>query len=99
MPHSFDYVFQHIKPDVLLGSISGGSDIVSCFVGQNCTLPVYRGEIQSRNLGMDIQSYGAEAQRVLGEKGELVCCSPFPSMPVFFWNDAEGTLYRKAYFQ
>lgn len=100
MPHSFDFVYNHIKSNVLLGSISGGSDIVSCFAGQNCTLPVFRGEIQSRNLAMDMRAFDSEGRSVMGVKGELVCCSPFPSMPVFFWNDDDdGNLYKNAYFR
>ncbi|XP_003745504.1 acetoacetyl-CoA synthetase [Galendromus occidentalis] len=98
MPHSFDYVFEHIKADVMLGSISGGSDIVSCFVGQNCTLPTVRGQVQSRNLGMDIVAYSNEGLPVWDEEGELVCRKPFPAMPVYFWGDSDGELYRRAYF-
>ncbi|XP_022658028.1 acetoacetyl-CoA synthetase-like isoform X1 [Varroa destructor] len=99
MPHSFDFVYNHIKEDVMLGSISGGSDIISCFVGQNCTLPVVRGEVQSRNLAMDIRAFDSSGSPVEGAKGELVCCSPFPSMPVFFWGDKNNRLYHKTYFE
>lgn len=97
-PASFDYVYSSIKKDVLLGSISGGTDIISCFVGQNPTVPVYRGEIQTRNLGMAVESWNDEGQAVYDQSGELVCTKPFPCMPVYFWNDPQGLKYKKAYF-
>ncbi|XP_062500603.1 acetoacetyl-CoA synthetase-like [Corticium candelabrum] len=97
-PQSFDYVYNDIKPDVLLGSITGGTDIISCFAGQNPTVPVYNGEIQSRNLGMAMESWNEEGCLVYGESGELVCTKPFPSMPTHFWNDEDGIKYKKAYF-
>jgi acetoacetyl-CoA synthetase len=97
-PESFDYVYREIKADVCLASISGGTDIVSCFVLGNPVLPVYRGEIQCRGLGMKVEVYDEEGKPVCGEKGELVCTRPFPSMPVGFWNDPEGRRYHEAYF-
>ena len=95
---SFDYVYRSVKPDICLSSISGGTDIVSCFVLGNPNGPVRRGEIQAFGLGMDVGVYDADGRPVTGEKGELVCASPFPSMPVMFWNDPDGEKYRKAYF-
>ncbi len=97
-PESFDYVYRSIKQDVCLSSISGGTDIVSCFMLGNPIGPVHRGEIQCRGLGMKVEVFGDDAKPVQGEKGELVCTMPFPSMPVGFWNDADGEKYRKAYF-
>ncbi|MGH8583651.1 MAG: acetoacetate--CoA ligase [Gammaproteobacteria bacterium] len=98
-PESYDYVYRHVKSDVLLASISGGTDIVSCFALGNPCLPVYRGELQCRGLGMKVEIYNDAGQPIVGEKGELVCTAPFPSMPVGFWNDADGSAYRAAYFQ
>ncbi len=95
---SFDYVYRSIKPDICLSSISGGTDIVSCFVLGNPNGPVRRGEIQAFGLGMDVQVYDASGRPVIKEKGELVCMSPFPSMPVMFWNDPDGDKYYNAYF-
>jgi acetoacetyl-CoA synthetase len=95
---SFDYVYQSIKRDLLLSSISGGTDIVSCFVLGSPLLPVYRGEIQCRGLGLAVQVFDDAGNPVVGEKGELVCTAPFPSMPVAFWNDPSGQKYRDAYF-
>jgi acetoacetyl-CoA synthetase len=97
-PESFDYVYQCVKDDLQLSSISGGTDIVSCFVLGVPTRPVYRGEIQARGLGMDVDLFDEEGRPLHGAKGELVCKSPFPSMPVRFWNDADGAKYRAAYF-
>jgi len=97
-PESFDYVYRDIKADVCLSSISGGTDIVSCFVLGNPVLPVYRGEIQCRGLGMKVEVYDDEGRPVYGKKGELVCTRPFPSMPIGFWNDPEGERYHDAYF-
>jgi len=99
VPESFDYVYRAIKKDLLLSSISGGTDIVSCFVLGNPVLPVYRGEIQCRGLGLDVKVFDDEGRPVVGVKGELVCTAPFPSMPVSFWNDASGARYRAAYFE
>ena len=97
-PESFDYVYRDIKADVCLSSISGGTDIVSCFVLGNPVLPVYRGEIQCRGLGMKVEVYDEQGRAVTGRKGELVCSRPFPCMPLGFWNDPDGTRYHEAYF-
>ena len=96
---SFDYVYEAIKPDVHLASISGGTDIVSCFVGGDPTLPVWRNEIQAPGLGMAVDVWNDDGEPVRGEKGELVCTRPFVSMPVGFWNDPDGAKYRAAYFE
>jgi len=100
VPESFDFVYESIKKDICLSSISGGTDIVGCFVGGNPTLPVWRGEIQCRLLGMRVEVRDDEGV-VLGpgEKGELTCSNAFPSMPVSFWNDSKGDRYRAAYFE
>lgn len=97
-PQSFDYVYQYIKPDICLSSISGGTDIVGCFIGGCVDLPVYRGEIQCRLLGMAIESWNEDGKHVNDESGELVCVKPFPSMPTHFWNDKDGKKYHNAYF-
>lgn len=97
--HSFDYVYSKIKQDVHLASISGGTDIVSCFAGGNPIGPVYRGEIQCRALGMAVHIFDEEGHPVVEEPGELVCTRPFVSMPVEFWNDPDGSKYRAAYFE
>jgi acetoacetyl-CoA synthetase len=99
VPESFDFVYTAIKTDLHLASISGGTDIVSCFVGGDPTSPVWRGEIQRPALGMKVEVYSEAGQPVIGEKGELVCTMPFPSMPVGFWNDPDGRKYRAAYFE
>ncbi len=96
---SFEYVYRKWKADVQLSSISGGTDIISCFVLGNPVLPVYSGEIQCRGLGMQVSSFDSHGRAVQGERGELVCEKPFPSMPVYFWNDEDGSKYRKAYFE
>jgi acetoacetyl-CoA synthetase len=101
-PESFDYVYEAIKHDVCLSSISGGTDIVSCFVLGSPTLPVWRGEIQCRGLGLAVAAYDDDGHRLpegAGQRGELVCEAPFPSMPIGFWNDADGSKYRAAYFE
>jgi acetoacetyl-CoA synthetase len=101
-PESFDYVYEAVKHDICLSSISGGTDIVSCFVLGNPTLPVWRGEIQCRGLGMAIEAWSDEGQPLpegSGERGELVCTKPFPSMPIGFWNDPDQKKYRAAYFE
>ena len=95
---SFDYVYNHIKKEIQLASISGGTDIISCFAGGNPTLPVYRGELQSITLGMDVAAYNPEGNAIQNEKGELVCRKAFPSMPIHFWNDPNGEKYHQAYF-
>ncbi len=101
-PESFDYVYQCIKADLCLSSISGGTDIVSCFVLGNPTLPVWRGELQCRGLGLAVDVFDADGKPIpAGSKlrGELVCTAPFPSMPTGFWNDPDGAKYRAAYFE
>lgn len=99
LPEGFDYVYRAIKADVALASISGGTDIVSCFA-LGCPLrPVYRGELQCRGLGMAVEIFDEAGHPVQGERGELVCTAPFPSMPVGFWNDPDGSRYRAAYFE
>ena len=98
-PESFDYVYQCVKQDVCLSSISGGTDIASCFALGSPTLPVWRGELQCRGLGMDVDIYDERGNPVVGTKGELVCKSPFPAMPAGFWNDAQGAQYRATYFE
>ncbi|GGX79524.1 acetoacetyl-CoA synthetase [Litchfieldella qijiaojingensis] len=95
---SFDYVYREIKDDLLLASISGGTDIVSCFALGCPIRPVYRGQLQCRGLGMAVDVFDAEGHSLRGEKGELVCTKPFPSMPIGFWNDPDGKRYRDAYF-
>jgi acetoacetyl-CoA synthetase len=96
---SFDYVYAKVKRDMHLASISGGTDIVSCFVLGAPTLPVWRGEIQARGLGMAVEVFDESGKPARGAKGELVCVKPFPSMPVGFWNDPDGAKYRAAYFE
>ncbi len=95
---SYDYVSESVKRDVRVSSISGGTDIISCFALGDPTLPVYRGELQTRGLGMRVEVFGEGGAPVVDEAGELVCTAPFPSMPVSFWNDADGSKYRAAYF-
>ncbi|WP_207061483.1 acetoacetate--CoA ligase [Motiliproteus sp. SC1-56] len=95
---SFDYVYRDIKQDLLLASISGGTDIVSCFALGCPILPVYRGELQCRGLGMAVEIYDDNGAPVREEKGELVCTRPFPSMPIYFWDDPDQSKYRSAYF-
>ncbi|MBC9071932.1 acetoacetate--CoA ligase [Thauera sp. CAU 1555] len=99
VPEGFDYVYREIKADLQLSSISGGTDIISCFVLGCPVLPVWRGEIQCRGLGMAVDVWDDEGRPVRGEKGELVCTKPFPVMPIGFWNDADGAKYRAAYFE
>jgi acetoacetyl-CoA synthetase len=98
-PESFDYVYQHVKDDVCLSSISGGTDIISCFALGCPILPVWRGELQCRGLGMAVDVFDENGRPLRAEKGELVSTAPFPSMPIGFWNDPDGTKYRAAYFE
>ena len=105
VPESFDYVYQNIKSDLCLSSISGGTDIVSCFALGATTLPVRRGELQTKGLGMSVEVWddadavvGKKGKAVINKKGELVCTKPFPSMPIYFWNDPENKKYHDAYF-
>ena len=98
VPESFDFVYESIQRDLCLSSISGGTDIISCFVVGNPTAPVHRGEIQCLGLGLDVHAFDNDGRSVTGEKGELVCTRAFPSMPVGFWNDPGGRKYHDAYF-
>jgi acetoacetyl-CoA synthetase len=99
LPEGFDYVYDQVKRDLCLSSISGGTDIISCFVLGNPIGAVWRGEIQAPGLGMKVEVYDESGRAIKGEKGELVCTRPFPSMPVGFWNDPDGAKYRAAYFE
>ncbi|MGI3129060.1 acetoacetate--CoA ligase [Halopseudomonas pachastrellae] len=95
----FDYVYRSFKPDLCLSSISGGTDIVSCFALGNPTAPVWRGELQCKGLGMAVEVWDDDGQRLSEGKGELVCSKPFPSMPLGFWKDEDGSRFRAAYFE
>jgi len=95
---NFDYIYNDVKNDVMLCSISGGTDLISCFALGNPMLPVYRGEIQCRGLGMAVESFNLNGKYHLNQKGELVCKIAFPSMPIYFWNDEKGEKYYQAYF-
>ena len=97
-PASYDWVYAAVKPDVRLSSISGGTDIVSCFALGDPTGPVYRGELQCLGLGMAVEVWDPDGKPIVGTQGELVCTAPFPSMPVAFWDDPDGAKYRGAYF-
>ncbi len=97
-PQGFDWVYDSVKADLHLASISGGTDIIGCFMGGNPISPVWRGEIQGPLLGMDTQVFNDDGERVVGQQGELVCTQSFPSMPIYFWNDEDGSRYRAAYF-
>ncbi|MDJ0749785.1 MAG: acetoacetate--CoA ligase [Woeseiaceae bacterium] len=97
-PESYDFVYDAIGDDLLLASISGGTDILSCFALGNPLLPVRRGELQCRGLGMAVEVWNDDGEPVVGEHGELVCTRPFPSAPVGFWDDPDGVRYRAAYF-
>jgi acetoacetyl-CoA synthetase len=97
--HSYDYVYGRIKRDLHLASISGGTDIISCFALGNPTAPVWRGELQCRGLGMAVDVFDPAGRSISGAPGELVCTRPFPSMPVAFWDDPDGRKYRAAYFE
>ena len=96
---NFKYVYSNVKDDIQLSSISGGTDIISCFMLGNPVLPVYSGELQCRGLGMKVEAYNENGVPVIEEKGELVCTKPFPSMPVYFWNDPDKEKYKSAYFE
>jgi len=99
VPESFDFVYEHIKQDVALISVSGGTDLLACFVGANPQGPVYRGEIQARALGMAVEIWNDSGERVVEERGELVCTQPFPTMPLGFWNDPDDARFEAAYFE
>ena len=98
-PEQFDWVYTHVGDDLHLASVSGGTDIVGCFAMGVPILPVRRGELQARALGMAVECRDERGEAVIGEQGELVCTQPFPSMPVQFWNDPDGEAYRSAYFE
>ena len=95
---SFEFVYRDVKKDVLLASISGGSDINGCFAGGNPIGPVYAGELQRRCLGMKVEIFDEQGNSVINQEGELVCTAPAPPMPLYFWNDPDGQRYNKAYF-
>jgi acetoacetyl-CoA synthetase len=97
--HSYDYVYDRIGADIHLASISGGTDIISCFALGNPIGPVWRGELQVRGLGMSVAILDDQGHPIAGTPGELCCTAPFPSMPVAFWNDPDGSAYRAAYFE
>jgi acetoacetyl-CoA synthetase len=97
-PEQFDFVYTEIKEDIQLASISGGSDLNGCFAGGNPIGPVYRGQLQCRYLGMKVDAFNDEGKPVYNQKGELVCTAPFPSMPIYFWDDPDGKKYHAAYF-
>jgi acetoacetyl-CoA synthetase len=97
-PESFDYVYSAIKKDVCLSSISGGTDIMGAFADASAVLPVYRGELQCRSLGMAVEVFDEDGNSITNQKGELVCTKPFPSMPLGFWNDRGDERYLAAYF-
>jgi len=99
LPESFDFAYREVKADLQLSSIAGGTDIVSCFVLGNPLLPVHRGEIQCRGLGMAVEVWDDAGKPLRGEPGELVCTAPFPSMPLGFWKDDDGARYRGVYFE
>jgi acetoacetyl-CoA synthetase len=94
----FDYIYDHVKPDLQLASISGGSDLNGCFALGNPMDPVYAGELQCRGLAMDVKAFDESGRPVVNEQGELVCTAPFPSMPIHFWDDPDGRKYHSAYF-
>jgi len=94
----FDWVYENVHSDIQVASISGGTDIIGCFLAGSPILPVHRGELQCAQLGMDVQSWDPDGKPVFGQSGELVCTRPFPSMPIGFWNDADGSKYQEAYF-
>lgn len=96
---NFEWVYNKVKPDVMLSSISGGTDIISCFMLGSPIKPVVSGELQCRGLGMKVEAYNDDGKPVINEKGELVCTKPFPSMPVYFWNDDNNSKYKSAYFE
>jgi acetoacetyl-CoA synthetase len=98
-PSSFDYAYREIKSDLHLASISGGTDIISCFALGNPIAPVWQGELQTRGLGMAVEVFDEAGSSLRGSDGELVCTRPFPSMPIAFWNDPDGAKYRSAYFE
>lgn len=99
LPMNYDYIYQKVKHDVQLSSISGGTDIVSCFALGNPLLPVYKNELQCKGLGMKVEVFDENGNSIKQQKGELVCTAPFPSMPIYFWNDSNNEKYFNAYFK
>ncbi len=99
VPEQFDWVYSNVSSDMQLSSISGGTDIIGCFLAGSPILPVFRGELQCAQLGMDVQSWNSSGESVVCESGELVCVRPFPSMPLNFWNDPDDSKYKSAYFE
>ncbi len=98
-PEGFEWVYEHVKEDLWLASVSGGTDVCGCFVGGSPLLPVYSGEIQCRCLGVDARAFDTDGNSVIGVMGELVIAAPMPSMPIYFWNDPDGRRYRESYFE
>jgi acetoacetyl-CoA synthetase len=98
-PSSYDFVYESVKQDLQLSSVAGGTDLISCFAVGNPTLPVYRGELQCRGLGMQMEIFNDQGESIRGQKGEMVCTTPFPSMPIGFWNDPDNVKYHAAYFE
>lgn len=96
-PEQFDYVYEHVKSDLHLASISGGTDICGCFVLGNPISPVYQGECQSAGLGLDVVAYNQHGEAIVAERGELVCRNSFPNQPIGFWHD-DGSRYHQAYW-
>ena len=94
----FEYVYNEVKADLLLASIAGGTDLNGCFALGNPMGPVYAGELQCRGLAMDVRAFDETGNEIINEQGELVCCKPFPSMPIYFWDDPDGRKYNDAYF-
>jgi acetoacetyl-CoA synthetase len=94
----FEYIYDEVKKDIQLASIAGGSDLNGCFALGNPMLPVYAGELQCRGLAMKVEAFDDDGQPVRNQQGELVCMAPFPSMPIYFWDDGDGKRYHKAYF-
>lgn len=97
-PESYRWIFDHVRPDIWINPISGGTDFAGCFLGGNITLPIYLGEMQSRCLGAAVHAFDDEGHAVLDQVGELVCTQPIPSMPLYFWGDTDGTRYHDSYF-
>jgi acetoacetyl-CoA synthetase len=98
-PEGFEWVYAHVKSDLWLASISGGTDVCGCFIAGAPILPVYSGELQCRALGVNAQAYDTDGNSVIGVMGELVVTEPMPSMPIYFWNDPDGRRYRESYFE
>ncbi len=97
-PEGFQWIYEHVKKDIWLASVSGGTDVCSAFVGGSILLPVYSGELQCRALGARVEAFDEQGHPIIDEVGELVITEPLPSMPLFFWNDPDGTRYHDSYF-